>query len=158
VLKSAVEVAAGREDVVRMIDDLYARVQRSIDARKPLCSISGRCCRFEDYGHRLYVTTLELAAFLKQHLGADVSSWDGTGCPFQVNKLCSVHTLRPFGCRMFFCDPSATDWQNETYERFHAELKTLHEHLGVPYYYVEWRRALVELGLAPDLLAPQSSF
>ena len=24
---------------------------------------------------------------------------------------------------MFFCDATSTEWQNETYERFHAELK-----------------------------------
>jgi Fe-S-cluster containining protein len=88
---------------------------------------------------------MELAAFL-----GDWNEWqnqwplatDSPGCPFQVAKLCGVHALRPFGCRMFFCDPSATDWQNETYERFHAELRRLHEAMGVPYRYVEWRAAL----------------
>jgi hypothetical protein len=28
------------------------------------------------------------------------------------------------------------------YERFHAELKRLHDATDVPYLYVEWRRAL----------------
>ena len=77
------------------------------------------------------------------------ATWDGTGCPFQQNKLCSVHGIRPFGCRIFFCDPTATDWQNAQYERFHADLKRLHEQLGVPYQYVEWRQALSALGLTP---------
>jgi Fe-S-cluster containining protein len=110
---------------------------------------SGRCCRFEEYGHRLYVTTLELAAFVAELPdAAGTKDWDGTGCPFQVNKLCSVHAIRPFGCRVFFCDATATQWQNERYERFHADLKRLHEELDVPYLYVEWRAALVALGLA----------
>ena len=52
---------------------------------------------------------------------------------------------------MFFCDATSTDWQNETYERFHARLKRLHEELGVPYRYVEWRQALRELGLSGRL-------
>ena len=69
------------------------------------------------------------------------------GCPFQVDKLCGVHPTRPFGCRMFFCDPTASQWQNQAYERFHAELKALHEQLSVPYFYVEWRSALSALGL-----------
>jgi hypothetical protein len=48
---------------------------------------------------------------------------------------------------MFFCDPTSTEWQNESYEHFHAELKRLHEHHGVPYRYVEWRAALREIGV-----------
>ena len=69
------------------------------------------------------------------------------GCPFQVDRLCSVHAIRPFGCRIFFCDPTSQQWQNERYELFHAELKRLHEGLGVPYFYVEWRAAPGALGL-----------
>jgi len=59
-----------------------------------------------------------------------------------------VHAIRPFGCRMFFCDATSTAWQNEAYEQFHARLKRLHEELGVPYFYVEWRQALGALGLS----------
>ena len=149
-LAEHVHAAASRPDVREAIARVYADLQREIDARRPICSASGKCCRFEDYGHRLYVTTLELAAFLA---GVPDESrpalWDGAGCPFQVARLCSVHAIRPFGCRMFFCDATATQWQNERYERFHAELKRLHESLGVPYFYVEWRAALAALGLSP---------
>ena len=67
---------------------------------------------------------------------------DHGGCPFQRDKLCTVHAVRPFGCRIFFCDPTSTDWQTAAYERHHAELKRLHERLGVPYFYLEWRQAL----------------
>ena len=155
-LGQIVQQAAARPDVREAVGGLYARVQAEIDARRPACAVSGRCCRFEDYGHRLFVTTMELAAFV-HHLHEaraagrvrDVAAWDGTGCPFQVSRLCGVHPLRPFGCRMFFCDATATDWQNETYERFHAELRRLHQAMGVPYRYVEWRTALRELGIAP---------
>ena len=148
-LGQIVRQAADRPDVRAAVGDLYGRVQAEIDARRPACAVSGRCCRFEKYGHRLFVTTMELAAFvhdLEQARAAgrarQVAEWDGTGCPFQVARLCGVHALRPFGCRMFFCDATSTEWQNETYERFHARLKGLHEELDVPYYYVEWLHAL----------------
>ncbi len=49
---------------------------------------------------------------------------------------------------MFFCDATSTEWQNAAYERFHSELKRLHEELAVPYFYLEWRQALKFLGLA----------
>jgi Fe-S-cluster containining protein len=148
-LREQVRAAASRADVRDAVARVYADLQREIDARRPICSASGRCCRLEEYGHRLYVTTLELAAFVAGlPENPNVPAWDGTGCPFQVAKLCSVHTIRPFGCRMFFCDATSTQWQNERYEQFHADLKRLHGELNVPYLYVEWRQALAALGLA----------
>jgi Fe-S-cluster containining protein len=154
-LREGVSEAAGRDDVLAAVTSLYAEVRREIDRRRPLCELSGRCCRFEQYGHRLFVTTLELAAFLRELRQREQDTlpggWDGTGCPFQSNKLCTVHAIRPFGCRMFFCDATSTDWQNEQYEQFHARLKRLHEELSVPYFYVEWRRALAAVGLSGRL-------
>jgi Fe-S-cluster containining protein len=136
---------------VAAVAQVYADVASAVDARRPRCDISGRCCRFEEHGHRLYVTTIELAAFVAQFTGPANPNWDGTGCPFQRAKLCGVHTIRPFGCRIYFCDHTSTEWQNDAYERFHARIQRLHEELGVPYLYVEWRAALRTLGLAnPD--------
>src|SRR5688572_18879813 len=165
-LRDAVNAAAQRPEVAAGIEALYADVQAAIDERRPRCDASGRCCRFEEYGHRLYVTTAELAAFATQlpvvscqlavkdrglavlATGNSQLATSSPGCPFQQAKLCTVHPIRPFGCRIFFCDPTSTDWQNDAYERFHARLKDLHRELNVPYFYVEWRRALGELGLA----------
>jgi Fe-S-cluster containining protein len=154
-LEQNVRSAAARPELRAAVNEVYQRVQREVDARRPVCAASGRCCRFEDYGHRLYVSTLELAAFQHELEQARAEGrvgvpepWDGKGCPFQVSKLCGVHPFRPFGCRMFFCDETSTEWQNQAYERFHGELKQLHETLGVPYAYVEWRQALRELGVA----------
>ena len=159
-LRSAVLEAADRPGVVDAVGGLYADVQRAIDQRRPVCIVSGRCCRFEEFGHRLYVTTLELAAFMadlrraeaegKADSGKLMSAWDGTGCPFQVAKLCTAHAFRPFGCRIYFCDATSTDWQHEQYEAFHTRLKAMHEAMGVPYFYVEWRAALQALLPVPS--------
>jgi hypothetical protein len=43
---------------------------------------------------------------------------------------------------MFYCDPTAAQWQQDQYEYFHAKLKHLHRKLAVPYFYLEWRQAL----------------
>jgi len=149
-LRQIVYRAAGRAEVREAVERVYAKLQAEIDVRRPLCSASGRCCRFEEFGHRLYVTTMELATFLydaETTRTEPQAAWDGTGCPFQVSGLCGVHTIRPFGCRIYFCDATSTDWQHEQYERFHGELKALHKSLDVPYFYVEWRWALRELQL-----------
>jgi Fe-S-cluster containining protein len=158
-LRDAVIHASQRPNVRDAVARVYADLQVQIDARKPLCSASGRCCRFEEYGHRLYVTTMELAAFVYEmqlngplpiaNLQRPIAS--SPGCPFQVDGLCGVHAIRPFGCRIFFCDATSDEWQHQQYERLHAELKRLHEALDVPYRYVEWRHALDELQLAQIL-------
>ena len=67
------------------------------------------------------------------------------GCPYQIAGKCSVHTIRPFGCRIYFCDPTAQDWQQDQYEQFHTRLKQLHDELSIPYLYVEWRQGLKAL-------------
>ena len=142
---AAVAIAL-RPDVRDAVDNVYRALQDAIDLRRPLCSSSGRCCRFEEFGHRLFVTTLEMAAFVSQaNRPLNPPGWNGTGCPFQLKGLCDVHRIRPFGCRVYFCDETSTDWQTEQYERLHMELKRLHVALNVPYFYVEWREALAAL-------------
>jgi Fe-S-cluster containining protein len=189
--REAVLSASLRPDARAAVWDVYDRLQQEIDTRRPVCSSSGRCCRFDEFGHRLFVTTLEMGVFLwdvsamlQRRLGAEKSLEPHTsnrrdfekaaplnpgtitesceianraapisqaplspGCPFQVQGLCSVHTIRPFGCRIFFCDASSEQWQHELYAMFHVEHRKLHERLDVPYFYVEWRQALRILGM-----------
>jgi Fe-S-cluster containining protein len=157
-LESAVRLASQRAEVLAEVHGAYAELQSRIEQRRPICVASGKCCHFERYGHRLYVSTMELAAFVAAieavggnpaaapRRGAEgAQGWDGTGCPFQIGKLCGVHGFRPFGCRVFFCDPTATGWQQEQYEQFHGKLRKLHDELGVPYFYVEWRAGLAAM-------------
>jgi len=168
-LARAVRDASERLDVSESIARVYEDLQQQIDRRKPVCDASGACCHFDAYGHRLYVTTLELAAFVAGYRAKQLSdarrvnttrpdgrslsnlilraSSDPGGCTFQVDGLCGVHDIRPFGCRIFFCDPTAAQWQQDAYELFHARLKQEHARLGVPYFYVEWRQALTTLDL-----------
>ena len=137
--------AAGRSDVDAALRKTYEAIERDIAERNPTCWLSGKCCHFDSYGHRLYVTALEAAWVLKQEptpaIEADPTQLDG--CVFQRNKLCGVHAIRPLGCRVFFCDPSAT-WQNDVYEMHLKSLRALHERFDLPYHYLEWRVALDE--------------
>ena len=141
-LCDAVRDAAARPEVCDAVASVYHALAEQIELRRPVCVTSGRCCRFDEFGHRLFVTTMELAAFAAAGGFADDIAPMNGGCPFQRDKLCTVHAIRPFGCRIFFCDETSTDWQRQQYATFHAELKRLHERLKVPYFYVEWRNAL----------------
>src|SRR5438105_1903167 len=86
----AVQDAAERPAVADAVAAVYADLAKEVETRRPRCELSGRCCRFEEYGHRLYVTTIELAAFVRSAVERKVPQWDGRGCPFQAGKLCGV--------------------------------------------------------------------
>jgi hypothetical protein len=146
-LADVVSCDAGDVELIASVQSIYADFERERASRQPKCDASGRCCRFEAYGHRLFVSTAELAAFVASRPPSPPTPWDGTGCPYQVEGLCTAREGRPFGCRVYFCDPSSTDWQQAQYERFHDAIRELHERRGVPYLYAEWRDALSAVGL-----------
>jgi Fe-S-cluster containining protein len=155
-LLQAVHAAAARPEVLAAVAELYGQMEQAILQRRPICRQSGRCCHFDAWGHRLMVTTLELAAFLAHRPRPVVDPPPG-GCPFQSDKLCTVHPLRPLGCRVYYCDATATAWQQEQYRACHHALRQLHEDLAVPYHYVEWRQALAVLQPIMDIAATARS-
>ena len=118
-----------------------------VEARGPACWASGRCCSFEKAGHRLYVTGLEAAYTISRlqsplsRAGTDEARARGD-CPFLAQNLCGVHTIKPIGCRVYFCDRSAQGWQHDLSERALDMVKRLHEQHAIPYQYGEWRAML----------------
>jgi Fe-S-cluster containining protein len=149
--------AVKRADIDREIRSLYADLDQAVQDRRPVCNASGRCCKFEEYGHRLYVTGLEIAWFLvaiaddSNNRGTDVSlqqAASSPNCPYQINGLCSTHAIRPLGCRVFFCEQGTEAWQQDTTEYFLDRLKQLHTEHDLPYAYMEWRSGLAEASQA----------
>jgi Fe-S-cluster containining protein len=157
--------AAASPEADAALRAIYAQVDAAVRARGPKCDASGRCCKFNSYDHLLYVTGLEAAWFLRQAEAQRPKSDAGyeaqikqlrlpvlsprqlpDGCAWQVEGLCSAHTFRPLGCRVYFCEKGTEDWQQETYERFQAQLRALHDRLGLPYVYAEWRGLVMEGG------------
>ncbi|MFN0012233.1 MAG: hypothetical protein ACKVS8_11390 [Phycisphaerales bacterium] len=149
--------AASDPAVAGELQTLFARVNAAIATRGPACWASGRCCNFEAFGHRLYVTGLEAAytvASLKPGEHPPLSresladALSRGGCPFQIANLCGVHTIKPLACRVFFCDRSAQAWQGELLESLIVDLRALHDRHDIPYRYAEWR-GLLGMFLAP---------
>src|SRR5271156_3139279 len=70
------------EDVRAVILAIYREVDAAVAAAGPVCVASGRCCRFKEYGHVLFLSNLEAAVLLasappyEQPVTADF-------CPFQ---------------------------------------------------------------------------
>ena len=141
--------AAQRPVVAKRLRGLLDEIDQAVDGSGFACRQSGQCCRFESFGHRLYMSGLEIAYF-RSLVGearqdtATLPIFDEKqdGCPYQVGGLCSVHVDRPFACRVFFCQEGSDDWHSEQYEAFQAKIKALHDELNLPYQYMEWRTGL----------------
>jgi Fe-S-cluster containining protein len=149
--------AAQRPEVSQRLHALLDEIDRLVGESGFACQQSGNCCKFESFGHRLYMSGLEIAWFrlragdppgITRTGGIPLPQIDTRqdGCPYQVDGACSVHKHRPFACRVFFCQEGSDDWQSERYEAFQLQIKRLHEEQGLPYRYMEWREGLAAAG------------
>jgi hypothetical protein len=149
------EIPAGPEvpeELYRLVRELYREVDAAVAAAGPVCEASGRCCRFKEYGHVLFLSNLEAAVLLaeappyEQPVSPDF-------CPFQKDRLCSAREPRPLGCRIYHCDPAYQETGNQITESFLKRLKQL-----AMEYEVEWLYAPLHhfLNHAPDRPAPRA--
>src|SRR5215813_7644208 len=92
-------------DLRSEILSVYAEVDRAVAAAGPVCVASGRCCRFKEYGHTLFLSNLEADILLAEAPPYEQPVAED-GCPFQKGTLCTAREPRPLGCRVFFCDPA----------------------------------------------------
>jgi hypothetical protein len=110
---------------------LYAEVAADLAARPGLrCELSGRCCRFREAGHALYLTRLELDE-MRAH-GGDPAP-DAERCPWLRNGLCANRDGRALACRTYFCSDEAQ--AAEVTERWHAGIRRIHDAFRIPYEY-----------------------
>ena len=55
-----------RDAAFRDLESVYAELEADLAALGPRCQLSGRCCRFREYGHQLWTTRLELEYLLSK--------------------------------------------------------------------------------------------
>ena len=123
------------DDSIRQrVFSIYAEAEKEIAAAGPVCVASGRCCRFKEYGHTLFVSNLEAAVLLD---GASCYERPVTAdfCPFQRDKLCDARAHRPLGCRVYYCDPTYQERGNAITEKYLRKLKDLAPQVGVEWQY-----------------------
>ncbi len=120
--------------------NLYHRLDERVASHAPVCINRGLCCKFDSYGHSLFVTSAELAYFIAETPTA-AGPHNGT-CPHQRDGICTTRHQRPTGCRIFFCEALDRSWPSDETEFVLDELKSLHVRFQLPYAYVEWLAAL----------------
>ncbi|HOW71956.1 MAG TPA: hypothetical protein PKY77_15260 [Phycisphaerae bacterium] len=136
----ALRETARRPEVVTALRRFFDETDRQIAGYHPTCWNHGHCCQFGTYGHRLYVTALEVVMYLAG--GYDLPVIEQDACPHARDGRCQARTCRPLGCRVFYCDPAAREWQGPLTEERLAVLRDLHGQLGVPYFYADWMTVL----------------
>jgi Fe-S-cluster containining protein len=110
---------------------IYAKADAEARADARLrCDLSGRCCRFREAGHALYLTRLEYE---------EMARWGGPGaeaegaCPWLQGTICGNREGRALACRTYFCSDEAA--AAALTEKYHARIRRLHERHGIPYDY-----------------------
>jgi hypothetical protein len=122
------------ETVRRQVLELYCEADAAVAAAGPVCVASGRCCRFKEHGHTLFISSLEAEVLLaaappyQQPVSADF-------CPFQKESLCTAREPRPLGCRVYFCDPKYQEKSHEITETYLRHLKALAAEHGLDWQY-----------------------
>lgn len=119
----------------RRVLELYREVDAEVKAAGPVCVASGRCCRFKEHGHTLFISNLEADVLLASAppYEAPVTA---DFCPFQKENLCTAREPRPLGCRIYYCDPNYQETSKVISEKYLRRLKELADQHGV-----EWRYA-----------------
>src|SRR5947208_15645603 len=118
----------------RQVLEIYREADAAVAAAGPVCISSGRCCRFKEYGHTLFLSNFEAEVRL-----AAAPPYEGPVtadyCPFQKGNLCTAREPRPLGCRVYYCDPNYQETGAQITEKYLRRLKELADAHGVPWHY-----------------------
>jgi hypothetical protein len=144
----------GRDEIGSEVNDtewrgelraLYGQVDEELSRLAPVCELSGRCCRFAEYGHTLFVSTAEVRLLLDGGPKPLRPLDRGATCPWQDSLgRCTARAVRPLGCRVYYCDPTFPAAAAVLSERYIARLKRLTEKHGLPWNYAPLHRHLHE--------------
>jgi Fe-S-cluster containining protein len=121
-------------ELQRRVLEIYAEADREVAAAGPVCVASGRCCRFKEQGHVLYLSSVEAEVLLasappyEKPVSPDF-------CPFQQENLCTAREPRPLGCRVYYCDPGYQETGNQISEKYLQKLKALSLELEIDWQY-----------------------
>jgi hypothetical protein len=122
---------------------LYSALDDAVARLGPACALSGRCCRFAEYGHTLFVSAPEVDLLLDEAPPPSRPLDRGESCPWQdAAGRCTARGARPLGCRVYFCDPAYQPHAESLSEAFIGRLKRLVDAHGLSWNYAPLHRHL----------------
>lgn len=133
------------------IQEIYRTCDEEVARLQPVCQISGRCCRFVEYDHTLFLSAPEFAILLADAPPPVRPLDEGATCPWQdLRGRCTAREARPLGCRVYFCDPNYSAHGPEIAESAIARLKALVVAMNLPWGYAPLHRHLHEAAAEGD--------
>jgi Fe-S-cluster containining protein len=129
------------DDLRRQALEIYREADAAVAAAGPVCIASGRCCRFKEYGHTLFLSSME-AEILLESAPAYEKPASEEFCPFQKANLCTARESRPLGCRIYFCDPAYQETSFQITETMLRKLKQLAADHDVDWHYAPLHKFL----------------
>ena len=137
---------------------IYRSLGEDVAATGVGCALSGRCCRFQEYDHTLFLSGMEALLLVIDAPPPSRPLDDGASCPWQDQAgRCTAREARPLGCRVYYCDPSYQEAGQEIAERHIAALKRLADRLNVPWDYQPLHQHLRHFGLPTEKRTPGQS-
>ncbi|MHC4062296.1 MAG: YkgJ family cysteine cluster protein [Planctomycetota bacterium] len=133
--------------LVRRVAEIYRWLDLQIRDNGSLsgvCEACGKCCDFDNFDHRLFVTTPELMYLAAKLGGEKIKPMNGGRCPYNVNGKCSIYEYRFGGCRIFCCRGNS-NFQSRLSESAVKKFKSACVEFDVPYKYLDLAAALNEL-------------
>ncbi len=142
------------KEVVQRVEKIYKWLDEQLVAEF-ICDACGKCCDFESFGHRLYVTSPEMLFFTDKVSGGNIKQMTGR-CPWQIDDKCAVYPYRFASCRIFCCKGDSA-FQNQITETAVRKFKKLCNDFRIPYQYVDLPTALKEFFVSTCQSAGKSS-
>jgi Fe-S-cluster containining protein len=145
-------------DIVAAVEEVYRHIDAEVSLwfqpaasyphgswlRADSCSSCGKCCDFDVYDHKLFVTSPELIYFVAKLGHANILTMAGGLCPYNLRGECTIHQYRFAGCRIFFCKGDA-EKQAQLSEWASARCKAICQESGLDYSYTDLKTTLSSL-------------
>lgn len=134
---------ANNREVAERVGEVYECLEHQIQNSNLAgqCQVCGKCCEFDEFDHRLFVTDVELI-YLAENTGeTQIKAATNGRCPYSFDGKCMIYEYRFAGCRIFCCNGDA-DLQSQLSEKVLKKFKSICLEFQVPYRYVDLAGAL----------------
>jgi Fe-S-cluster containining protein len=133
-----------QKKITTEVEKIYSRISENRKAnpnKSGNCNACGKCCDFDSFDHRLYVTTPELI-YLTQKIGSkNIRPMKTPRCPYNTDNKCSIYQHRFAACRIFTCNADP-DFQSQLTESTLKQLKEICKKFKIDYKYTDLKTAL----------------
>lgn len=119
----------------KSLTEMYRRLDEELKDLPARCYGCGKCCNFKENGMHLFVQKLEKDLIIEE-TGVEPFLVEKGHCNFQENGLCTIHAIRPLGCRTYFSEAPNSIQHQDLYEKYHNEIKSLGKRNQIEYSFV----------------------